>query len=75
MPKISVPQRKISLREAMFSKSEKVKVSKSLGRTLCEFSFSCPPAIPIAILGEIIDKDVINLLEYYDIDERNVVIE
>ena len=68
-----VPLRKISIREALLSKSETIKVKDAEGRILCMTNISCPPAIPIMFSGEVIDKSAIEILEYNNIEHLKVV--
>ena len=72
-PAIGKPTRAMTPREAIFSPSESVKSSDALGRILASAEISCPPAIPVAICGEVIDENVIAALGYYGIDECSVV--
>ncbi len=72
-PMVSVLNRKMSIREAIFSKSELVDIHKSEGRVLSQLGVSCPPAVPIAVCGEVIDKTAIECFEYYGIDRISVV--
>lgn len=68
-----MPKRALSIREAAFSKSERIPVQKSLGRVCAAEVISCPPAIPIAICGEIISQEMIDSFLAYDIKEISVV--
>jgi arginine/lysine/ornithine decarboxylase len=72
-PLVSLPERKMTIREAIFSKSELVDIHKSKGRVLSQLGVSCPPAVPIAVCGEVIDKTAIECFEYYGIDRISVV--
>ncbi|MBE6539027.1 MAG: amino acid decarboxylase [Ruminococcaceae bacterium] len=72
-PVLGMAERAISIREALFSESEKVPVEKSLGRVSASANVSCPPAVPIVVCGERIDETVLKCFEYYGIDEINVV--
>ena len=67
-------ERKLSAREAIFSKSERIPTEKSLGRILASPTVSCPPAVPIAISGELIDESVQKALLAYGIYEVEVVL-
>lgn len=49
-------RRAMSIREALFSPSEVCDVASALGRICAAPTVSCPPAIPIAVSGEIIDE-------------------
>lgn len=73
-PLISIPKRALSIREAVFTDCESVSVEESEGRILQELGVSCPPAVPIAVCGEVIDKNIINCFKYYDIEKVSVVI-
>lgn len=67
--------REMSIRNAVFAKSELVSVEKSAGRISASPTVSCPPAIPIVVSGErIIDGDIL-LFKRYGIDKVRVVIE
>ena len=72
-PALIIPQRVISIREAVFSSTETVSASDSLGRTLALLNVGCPPAVPIAICGEKINSSCIELFDYYGIEFCNVV--
>jgi arginine/lysine/ornithine decarboxylase len=71
-PPMPTPERAMTVREAMFSPSVELEVEKCEGRVLAAASVSCPPAIPIAVCGEIIDRKVINSLLYYGITRCRV---
>ena len=60
-------------RQALMSKSEPVETEKALGRVLAAPSVSCPPAVPIAVCGEVIDQSAIELFKYYGIDKIRVI--
>lgn len=72
-PKIPVPSKVMSVREAAFSLKEELPVDKSLGRVLASATISCPPAVPIVVCGEKIDEDCIACLKYYGIEKCLVV--
>ena len=72
---VTIPQPivKLSPRQAVFSDFEEIDVKKAEGRICATPSVSCPPAIPIAISGEMITTDIIKLFEKYDIEKIKVV--
>ena len=45
----------------------KKKIRKAVGRVLADTSVGCPPAVPIAVSGEIIDENAVRCFEYYGI--------
>lgn len=63
----------LTIREALFAKKERIPVREAEGRVYAEISASCPPAVPIAICGERIEKQTINAFLYYGIEEVMVV--
>ena len=75
MPEISPCEQVIGVSEALFKASEKVSVNEACGRILASPSVSCPPAIPIAICGEKLNENAVNLFRYYGISEIDVITE
>jgi len=67
--------KRMGIREAYFSKSEEINVSKSLGRIFANSIVSCPPAVPVVICGEEITKECIQLFKYYGINKCQVLVE
>ncbi len=63
----------MSVREAFFSAHETVSAKDSLGRICAAPTVACPPAIPIAVSGEIITEDAVKLFEYYGVESVEVV--
>ncbi len=63
----------ISIRKAIFAEHEVISVSDALGRICGSPSVSCPPAIPVVISGEVIDKEALAILEHYGIQTIDVV--
>ncbi len=63
----------VTVREAVFSLNEEVAVSQAKGRICAVPTVSCPPAIPIAVSGEIITDEHIRLFEYYGIEKIAVL--
>ena len=57
----------MSPREAVFSPSETILVTESLGRVLASPSVGCPPAVPIVVCGEQISQGAIDCFSYYGI--------
>jgi arginine/lysine/ornithine decarboxylase len=70
---VPVAKRALSPREAMLSERETVKASDAVGRICASAAVSCPPAIPIAALGEVITEEAVRLFIKYHIDEIEVV--
>lgn len=68
-----IPERVMSVREAVFSPSEKVPSEKSEGRVLAALNVGCPPAVPIAVCGEKIDARAVETFRYYGITDCDVI--
>lgn len=72
-PKYLLPQVRMSVREAAMSPSETLPVDNCEGRVLQRLGVSCPPAVPIAVSGEEISKEMIECFKYYGIEKISVV--
>ena len=65
--------RRMTIREAVFAESEIIPVREAEGRILAQETVSCPPAIPIVVSGEEIDRNMIRVFEEYGIRDVSVV--
>ena len=63
----------MSIRSALFAPHECIKANRALGRICASPTVSCPPAVPIAVSGELIGKAEIELFNYYGIDMIDAV--
>ena len=63
----------LSPKQAYLLDKERVKVEDANGKILADISYSCPPAVPIAIIGERIDSEIINALKYYKVEQVEVI--
>lgn len=63
----------MSIREATISPSEIIPASQSEGRILAVANVGCPPAVPVVVCGERIDRHAIDCFAYYGIESCNVV--
>ena len=73
LPRPSALDVALSAKEAVLSPSEAIPVSNSVGRTLAFASVGCPPAVPLAVLGERIDEKTRDAFLYYGIDKITVI--
>ena len=71
----SAPQRKMSIRDAVLSRKEKISVDAAIGRVVSSLAVSCPPAVPIVISGEVLNEDAAIALKHYGITEIFAVAE
>ncbi len=60
-------------RQAILSESEVLPVEQCLNRISAAAAISCPPAIPLAVCGERIDRQVMDCFRYYGITHCAVV--
>lgn len=72
-PCVTMPERRMSVREAMLSPHEYVDVESALGRVAGAVTGGCPPAVPIVIPGEVIGDDELSALCYYNIKKISAV--
>lgn len=70
---ISHTKQMMSIREAMLSLPETVSIAESANRICRVPTVSCPPAIPIAVPGELITQELITMFQYYGITSLDVV--
>lgn len=74
-PAFHPPEKVMSLREALMAKSQIIPAEESLGRVLAGITVGCPPAVPIVVSGERIDKNALQCFQYYGISHVDVVSE
>ena len=72
-PAYRAPKVAMSVREATFAPREPLPTRQCEGRVLAAPALCCPPCVPVAVCGEVIDADVIERLLYYGIDACEVV--
>ena len=67
------PTAALSIRDAIFSKSESVPTRLAKGRICASPAVSFPPAIPVVVSGELITDEIIKILLYYGIENIDVI--
>lgn len=70
---VAVPEKACSIRDAVFLENEFVRTESAVGRICGDVTVSCPPAVPVIVSGEVIKKEVVELLKYCGIDEILVI--
>ena len=65
--------RACSIREALFAPQETVSAEASLGRICGAPTVACPPAIPIAVSGEVIGPEALSLFRHYGAETVDVL--
>ena len=72
-PRPHIPQRAMSIRQAMLAPHREIPVAEAQGEILGALQVSCPPAVPIALCGEVIDPQVAEQFRYYGVETCRVV--
>ena len=67
-------RRKMSIRSAVLAKKETVKAKEAAGRICAAPTVSCPPAVPVAVPGELITENTVSLMLAYGIEKIECVI-
>lgn len=73
VPALEEPRRAMTIRQAVFAPSETLPVEESVGRICAAPAAACPPAIPIAVSGEVIPPAAVERFRYYGISTVDVV--
>ena len=63
----------MTIREALLACSEMLPAEQCLGRILAVPMVGCPPAVPVLVCGERIDRHALDCFAYYGIDQCCVV--
>ena len=76
-PQLTLPlargERVCSVREALFAPRETIPAARSLGRVCGAPTVGCPPAIPIAVSGEQIGPEALELFRRYGVEQVEVL--
>ena len=73
LPTVSPSRATLSIRDAIFAKQELIDVRDAEGRICASPTVSCPPAVPVAVSGEIITKEMIEVCLHYGVEKISVV--
>lgn len=66
-------KKELSIRQAVFGKQSLIPVEESIGRICGLPVATCPPAVPIAVSGEVITQEAIELFKKYNVKKIYVV--
>lgn len=72
-PTFRRPEAILSPRQALLAPTKDVPTEDAEGQILGAISVGCPPAVPIVMLGERIDRDAIDVFRYYKIEELSII--
>ena len=62
-----------NVRAAALLPSEELPVDECIGRIASAASVGCPPAVPVVVGGELIDKIAVQAMKYYGIKTCRVI--
>lgn len=65
--KMMIPEKIMSVRDAVLGDYEVVSVEKAVGRICASPAVGCPPAVPIVVAGEKISTEAVKIFKYYGI--------
>lgn len=66
-------QKALTIRDAGLAEFEEIAVEDAENRICGSINVPCPPAVPIAVCGEVINRECINIFKNYGIESVNVV--
>ena len=72
-PRLTPPQRRMTLRQALFAAAETLPLEACAKRVLATPTVSCPPAVPVLVGGETVDESAVELFRYYGYTTLRVV--
>ena len=72
LPKLC-PKQMVSIRQAIFAPHEVIAVEAAVGRICGAPMVSCPPAIPIVVSGEEIDREALEWFRFYGVEQVDVL--
>lgn len=73
LEKLPEMEKAMSVRDAALSDYETVSIDESCGRICAMINVPCPPAVPIAVSGEVINENCIKIYKNYGIFNINVI--
>lgn len=65
--RLKLPKMALAIREAAFAPAFEIPVEEAEGRICASVKVPCPPAVPIAVSGEVIDRECIEIFKTYGI--------
>lgn len=68
-----IPDRKYSIFEAVDMDYEILPLDKAVGRVSADYIWAYPPGIPLIVPGEVIDKDVYEVISLYKKNGMNLI--
>jgi arginine/lysine/ornithine decarboxylase len=72
-PVLPLPQKVCSIRQAVFAPSVRIPIKEAEGRICAAPSISCPPAVPVAVSGELLTNEILDVMKWYGISDIEVI--
>ena len=72
-PRLTPRNTVYGVRQALLSPADLIPIEEAEGRVLAAFGVACPPAVPIVVPGEQIDRNAIDAFRYYGIKTCRVI--
>lgn len=72
-PVLPLPQKVCSIRQAVFAPSVRIPIKEAEGRICAAPSVSCPPAVPVAVSGELLTNEILDVMKWYGISDIEVI--
>ena len=70
---LTPPVQALPVRQTLFAPSQTLPAAQAVGRICAAPTVSCPPAVPIAVSGEIISAGAVAVFEHYGIETVSVL--
>ena len=71
---VALGEKACSIRAALFAPHKTIPASEGLGRICASPTVACPPAIPIAVSGEVIGQQAMALFHHYGVETLDVLL-
>lgn len=72
-PSLPRLEKAMTVRQAAFSKQTEVDIGDAVGKVCASPMVSCPPAIPIAVCGEVINEKAVECFDYYGVNKICII--
>lgn len=72
---VIMPEKRLSARDAYFSRKTRVTVSEAAGHICAGISSPCPPCVPLVMPGEVIDSKAAEILAHYGVPEIEITVD
>lgn len=73
IPSVVKCEQTLSVKEALFKNFIRVDTENAVGRILASPCVTCPPAVPVAVCGEVLTLEACEIFRYYGIDKIDVI--